>query len=83
VLSLIPHNLRDHLIDQAQPGEKHRWMYDQYSLKIAMQTAGFGNVKFLDAFTSDIANFKQDGLDTVSPTLSYKNNSIYSEASKV
>lgn len=83
LLSLIPPSLRDHLIDQTQPGEKHRWMYDKYSLKNAMQTAGFSNVQFLDAFTSDIANFKQDGLDTVSPTLSYKNNSIYCEARKV
>lgn len=40
-----------------ESGEKHKWMYDRYSLKTLLQNAGFHNVRVMDATTSAIADW--------------------------
>lgn len=78
----IPTSLRDSVFVQTGIGERHRWMYDEYSLKQAFESAGFTHVKRLDFNESAIDGFASYGLDAISDKLPYKNNSIYMEGIK-
>jgi hypothetical protein len=57
-------------------------MYDWYGLKLLLQNAGFENICELTFNTSSIPAFTSDCLDSLPDGTSYKNNSIYCEASK-
>lgn len=40
-------------------GEKHRWMYDCYALKLLLESAGFKQVKRVTAFDSSVPYWEQ------------------------
>ncbi len=82
LMKLIPGHLRRLMIDQTPPGEKHRWMYDRYSLGQLLRHVGFTDIQFLTANESAIPGFQADGLDTLPDGRPYKNISIYAEARK-
>lgn len=78
----IPPSLRDSVFVQTGIGERHRWMYDEFSLKQAFETAGFSNVKRMAFNESAIDKFASYGLDSLSDNEPYKNNSLYMEGIK-
>lgn len=80
VKCLLPPGLRSTLIDDTRIGEKHRWMYDQYSLSGLLQRCGFDQVVFLSASESQIPGFSDDLLDTEADGRPYKPGSLFSEA---
>jgi len=80
---LVPKNLRPMVWSGTSIGEKHRWMYDRYGLTLLMKESGFGDVKFPPFNESAIPGFAQDGLDSNPDGTSYKNGSIYCEATKL
>jgi predicted SAM-dependent methyltransferase len=82
ILRLIPGGLRRMMIDKTPPGEKHRWMYDRYSLKQLMQQAGFRDCRLVSAHESAIPGFAADYLDVNPDGQPYKNISLYCEAIK-
>ncbi|MGO9233279.1 MAG: class I SAM-dependent methyltransferase [Methylocella sp.] len=82
IASLIPGNLRSMVFVATGLGERHRWMYDSYSLKGLYLEVGFRNVEFLRYDISAIPHFNEDCLDSNSDGTSYKNNSVYCEAIK-
>lgn len=61
-------------------GELHRWAWDRYSIKNALEEAGFTSVRVLDATTSEIPGFVDDNLDTDASGRPRKPNSLYVEA---
>ena len=83
VKCLLPSSLRSTLIDDTRIGEKHKWMYDQYSLAELLQRCGFAQVVFLSASESQIPGFVNDGLDTEPDGRPYKPGSLFSEAKKI
>jgi SAM-dependent methyltransferase len=82
VSHLIPAPLRDQVFVQTGIGERHRWMYDEYSLKTLFETAGFSHVRRLSFNQSGIDSFATFGLDAIANEVPYKNNSIYMEGVK-
>ena len=82
VRMLLPKALRKFAIDDTPLGEKHRWMYDRYSLRSALEAVGFDSLSFKSHSTSDIAGFLDAQLDSHADGSPYKNNSIYVEAVK-
>lgn len=83
VRRLIPGSLRPMVWNGTSIGEKHRWMYDQYGLKLLMKECGFGDVRFLTFDQSAIPEFCNDFLDSNPDGTPYKNVSIYCEARKL
>lgn len=79
---LLPKTLRNTVLDNTSIGEKHKWMYDKYSLSSLLKKTGFKHVEFLDAETSKIDNFANDFLDTNPDGSHHKESSIYCEATK-
>lgn len=82
VKQLLPPSLRSTLIDDTRIGEKHKWMYDRYSLTGLLQRCGFDQVMFLSASESQIPGFSGDHLDTEVDGRPYKPGSLFSEAKK-
>lgn len=82
LLRLIPGGLRSMMVDETPPGEKHRWMYDRYSLIQLMEQAGYQDARLVDAHESAIPGFADDHLDVNPDGLPYKNISLYGEAVK-
>jgi SAM-dependent methyltransferase len=82
VARLIPKHLRSMVFVETGIGERHRWMYDWYGLNLLLQNAGFENICELTFNTSSIRAFTSDCLDSLPDGTSYKNNSVYCEASK-
>lgn len=62
-------------------GEVHRWMYDRYSLRRALESAGFEDVRICAAEQSAIAGFPRYGLETRSGK-ARKPDSLYAEGKK-
>ena len=79
---LIPRSLRDAVFVQTGIGERHRWMYDEYSLGKSLEAAGFSQIRRLAFNESQIVNFNSYFLDCNSDRTAYKNISIYMEAVK-
>jgi predicted SAM-dependent methyltransferase len=79
---LIPKNIRNMVFIETGIGERHRWMYDSYSLSSLLQVAGFANITSLPYNQSAISGFNLDLLDSLSSGKPYKNNSIYFEGQK-
>ncbi len=65
-----------------QSGERHRWMYDRYSVARLLEDAGFGAIRFHEAHTSDISRFAEYGLDLTPDGAVNKPHSLYVEALK-
>ncbi len=62
-------------------GESHLWMYDRYSLRKLLETAGFGKVKCCEAAESCIPGFEEYQLDTIKGQIR-KPDSLFMEAIK-
>ena len=62
-------------------GEVHHWLYDRYSLKELLATAGFTNIKVCRADESDISEFGRYGLDCTNGKVR-KPDSLFMEARK-
>ena len=77
---LIPPNLRNMVFVETQIGERHRWMYDTYSLTALLEDLGFQHCQGVRHNESAIPGFVEDGLDTNHDGTPYKTNSIYVEA---
>jgi len=63
-------------------GEVHQWMYDRYSLKELLVTAGFRDPIQQTASTSRIQNWSSFNLDTLPDGTAYKAHSLFMEATK-
>jgi predicted SAM-dependent methyltransferase len=62
-------------------GEIHQWMYDRYSLKVLLESAGFKNVKVISAFVSAVPDWSSFELDG-SNGMVRKPDSLFVEATK-
>lgn len=82
VKQLIPRHIRPMIVNNTSIGEKHRWMYDRYGLKLLMQRSGFVDVSFRRFNESVIAGFNEDCLDSNIDGSAYKNVSLFGEARK-
>jgi predicted SAM-dependent methyltransferase len=63
-------------------GEVHQWMYDRYSLKMLLTSAGFDNAKQCRADESAIQGFNDYFLDTERDGSVRKPDSLFMEAKK-
>ena len=68
--------------DARKRGETHQWMWDRLNLRQALEQAGFVDVRHLDAYTSDIPNWAEIGLDLNPDGSVYKPGSLFVEAKK-
>lgn len=82
IKQLIPKPLRTMIVNDTTIGERHRWMYDRYGLKLLMQNTGFVDVSFRRFNESIIAGFAEEQLDSNQDGSPYKNVSIFCEARK-
>ncbi|MEQ8556267.1 MAG: methyltransferase domain-containing protein [Cyclobacteriaceae bacterium] len=62
-------------------GEVHQWMYDQYSLKLILEEAGFKEVRKITAFESSIPGWNDFKLDGEGDVV-YKPDSLFMEGVK-
>lgn len=79
---LIPKTLRSMVMVQTCVGERHRWMYDEYGLKILFEEIGFSEIRRVQFNDSNISNFNTYHLDCNPDGQPYKNNSLYMEGTK-
>lgn len=79
---LVPTSLRRMIFVATDIGERHRWMYDEYGLKLLFEEAGLNNITRLSYDYSQIPRFNSFCLDCEQDGRPYKRNSIYLEASK-
>jgi len=66
--------------DTSRSGERHRWMYDRFSLHRLLLGVGFYRVTVLDERTSEIEGWSAFGLDVGADGTAYKPDSLYLEA---
>lgn len=77
---LVPKSLRDEIFIDTSIGERHKWLYDRYSLPRLLQSCGFGEVVICAFNTSQIENFNHYLLDINPDNSPYKGvSSIYVE----
>ncbi len=69
------------LIKFRRSGEIHKWMYDKYSLSNLLEVIGFKQTKIVNAFSSQIDNWNEYGLDSIDGKIR-KPDSIFVEAIK-
>ena len=62
-------------------GEVHRWMYDRFSLALALRDAGYTDISRFRADTSRIPGFEEYGLDAANGAVR-KPDSLFMEAVK-
>lgn len=80
---LVPRSLRDEVFIATSIGERHKWMYDAFSLWRVLDSVGFRDIKVLDFKTSDIPNFETYLLDMNADGSPYKgDSSLYMECIK-
>lgn len=83
VSKLIPGSLRDMVFINTTIGEKHQWMYDKFSISMALKDAGFNDFSMEQFNTSRISNFQNYLLDINADGTPYKGvSSLYAEAVK-
>ena len=70
------------IVDFQNSGELHKWMYDRYSLKRLLLNAGFENFRVMEAWESNIENWKQQKLDLDESGNVFKPDSIFVEATR-
>ncbi len=66
----------------AESGETHRWMYDEYSLCMALGDAGFLDAKRCTATSSKITDWAGYEIDADAAGQAFKPDSLYVEAVK-
>lgn len=76
---MVPGSLRATIGDYTTPGEKHRWMYDRWGLKLLCESAELSDIEFLTSSVSSIPGFNNDGLDVRPDGRPWKGTSIYCE----
>ena len=80
---LIPKSLRNEIFIQTSIGERHKWMYDKYSLTKLLDEVGFKNITVKKFNESKILNFNEYLLDMNSDGTPYKGvSSLYVECEK-
>lgn len=79
---LIPKSLRSMVFVQTGIGERHRWMYDDFGLRLLFKNLGFKEVRRVGFNESSIPDFNSDHLDGNPDGRPYKYNSIYMEGIK-
>lgn len=80
---LIPVNIRKLVFNQVSIGEKHKWMYDKYSMYELLMDAGFKNITAVAYDDSQIDGFNDYCLDSKNDGSPYKGSgSLYVEAIK-
>lgn len=82
VKRLIPRYVRKSMLDETSLGEKHKWMYDSYSMKMLFERVDFSDIEFLNAHTSKIPNFSNEVLDINVDGTVYLPGSLYCEGIK-
>lgn len=83
IKKLFPRSIKNSLILNTSIGEKHLWMYDQYSLSEKLIKNGFLNVRSFSHNESQIPKFSDYLLDTNGDETPYKGvSSLYCEAIK-
>jgi SAM-dependent methyltransferase len=65
--------------DARRVGELHRWMYDRYTLRASLESAGFAEITLEDPCTSRIHAWDQFGLDANPDGSPYISGSLYAE----
>ena len=60
---LIPHHLRDEIFINTSIGERHKYMYDRYSLPNLLYKIPFKDIEILDYKNSNIPHFNDYCLD--------------------
>ena len=79
---LIPKSLRNIIFVRTGIGERHRWMYDEFGLKLLFKSLGLNEVRRVEFNESSILGFSADNLDSNPDGQPYKHNSIYMEGIK-
>jgi len=80
---LIPTSLRDEVFINTGIGERHKWMYDRFSLSRLLRQCGFIDITKKDFNTSHIPHFNTYLLDMNADNTPYKgDSSLYMEALK-
>ena len=79
---LLPAALRENIFSQVPIGEKHRWMYDRFSLRNLLENHGFNDAQFFEFDVSRIPNFNVYCLDCTQDLTPYKRSSLYCEVVK-
>ncbi len=82
VSQLIPSSLRSMVMVNTDIGERHRWMYDEYSLKLLFEEAGFSQIRRMTYNESALSDFNTFHLDCEADGTPYKRNSIFMEGVK-
>jgi len=78
---LVPQNIRKLIFVNTPVGEKHKWMYDKYSLSAMLKEENFKDITIESFNTSRIKNFESYYLDNNLDGSSYKGiHSLYIEA---
>ncbi|WP_426991300.1 class I SAM-dependent methyltransferase [Methylomonas sp. CM2] len=72
VTKLLPRGLRELVFDGTGIGERHKWMYDYFSLTRLCESAGFVDCKSLPYNESQIPQFSRDCLDSNNDGSVYK-----------
>jgi len=68
--------------DTSRSGERHRWIYDRFSLGRLLEEAGLVRVRVLDATSSQVEDWDSFGLDLEPDGAPYKPGSLYMEGSR-
>jgi predicted SAM-dependent methyltransferase len=68
--------------DPAVTGELHRWMYDEVSLRVALEQAGFADIRRVSYDKSSIPHWSTFGFDCDSRGIPYMPDSLWMEAVK-
>ncbi|NJO90143.1 MAG: methyltransferase type 11, partial [Chloroflexia bacterium] len=69
-------------LEFANSGENHLWMYDDYSIKAALERSGFRNIKKQSATNSAFSEWAKYNFDLTPEGSVRKPDSIYVEAIK-
>lgn len=80
---LTPRSVRSEIFIQTSIGERHKWLYDGFSLTRLLAQCGFQDINIMSHNTSSIPNFNDYLLDINADCTPYKGvSSLYIEARK-
>lgn len=81
---LAPRSIRDEVFIRTNIGERHKWMYDRFSLDRLLRQAGFSDIQAMHYNHSQILNFNTYLLDINADGSVYKGiSSLYMEARNI
>lgn len=80
---LTPKSVRSEIFIRTSIGERHKWLYDGFSLTRLLTQCGFQDINIMSYNTSSIPNFNDYLLDINADCTPYKGvSSLYIEARK-